>query len=219
LGKGAREADLVINSIYPEESILPKHYCGQAYFLLRDEFLLGNRPGIKQNVKEILITFGGVDPNNYTLRILSLIHRYCRENDIGINIVAGFGYDKYETISGFDNVNVYKDVNNISEHMSRADLIFTSAGRTIYEVAALGLPAIVLAQNERELLHFFANEKNGFVNLGLGAKVSDDSLVHCFVDLATNAEKRLAMSNKMKMTDFKTNRKRVNDLVNQLLED
>lgn len=219
LGQGAREADLVINSIYPEDRILPNHYCGQNYFLLRDEFLFGNKPNIRQDVKNVLITFGGVDPNNYTLIVLSLIYPYCCKNDIEINIVTGLGYNKYETISGFDKANVYKDVKNISEYMSRADVIFTSAGRTIYEVAALGVPAIVMAQNERELLHFFASEENGFVNLGLGTKLSDDNVVDSFVDLVTHAEKRLAMSNKMKMTDFKANRKRVNDLVNRLLED
>lgn len=218
LGEGARDADLVINAIYPEEKVISGHYFGQDYFLIRDEFLIGRRTEVKPTVKNILITFGGVDPNNYTLRILSSVYEHCLKKRIKIDIVAGLGYDKYETLVDFDNVNIFRDVKNISEYMSQADLIFTSAGRTVYEIAALGIPAIVLAQNDRELLHFFANHEYGFVNLGLGTEISNDTILEQFVTVSESYEKRCAMSDKMKMTDFHSNRKRVNDLVNQILE-
>ncbi|HIQ28910.1 MAG TPA: hypothetical protein EYH42_10520 [Sulfurovum sp.] len=61
--------------------------------------------------------------------------------------------------------------------MLAADVIFTSAGRTTYEIASLGVPAIVLAQNERELTHFFASNEFGFLNLGLGYNVSKKTLL------------------------------------------
>jgi hypothetical protein len=37
-----------------------------------------------------------------------------------------------------------------------------------------------MAQNEREQLHEFAQMKNGFINLGLGKDVSDDTLEKTF---------------------------------------
>ena len=61
--------------------------------------------------------------------------------------------------------------------MLEADLIFTSAGRTTYEVASIGVPTIVLAQNDRELTHFFASSEFGFINLGLGYNVSNELLL------------------------------------------
>ena len=68
--------------------------------------------------------------------------------------------------------------------MHRADLVFTSAGRTVFEVAALGTPIIVMAQNERETTHTFAREENGIVNLGLGYERSDDEIIQAFNRLA-----------------------------------
>ena len=40
----------------------------------------------------------------------------------------------------------------------------------------MGVPAIVIAQNEREQLHTFAQMNNGFINLGLGKDVSDEDI-------------------------------------------
>ena len=39
----------------------------------------------------------------------------------------------------------------------------------------MGVPTIVLAENEREQLHTFAQMDNGFINLGLGSEVSDET--------------------------------------------
>ena len=38
--------------------------------------------------------------------------------------------------------------------MHKADLAFTSAGRTVYEIASLGTPLIILAQNDRVAAYF-----------------------------------------------------------------
>jgi spore coat polysaccharide biosynthesis predicted glycosyltransferase SpsG len=57
--------------------------------------------------------------------------------------------------------------------MHQADIVFTSAGRTVYEIASIGTPMIVLAQNHRELQHTFARSDNGIINLGLGTDVAD----------------------------------------------
>ena len=44
--------------------------------------------------------------------------------------------------------------------MSKSDIVFSSAGRTTFETASLGVPAIVLSQNTRESTHFFAKNSN-----------------------------------------------------------
>jgi spore coat polysaccharide biosynthesis predicted glycosyltransferase SpsG len=40
-----------------------------------------------------------------------------------------------------------RSVANMASQMREADLIFTSAGRTTFEIACVGTPAIVIAQN------------------------------------------------------------------------
>lgn len=218
LGAGAKEADLVINAIYPEKEILPNHYFGHDYFVLRDEFMLSAPVTVPKQVKNILLTFGGVDPNNFTLKVLESIYDYCIDNAINISVVAGFGYRRYESLSAFKEVAVYQNATDISEHMKKANLIFTSAGRTTYEIASLNVPAIVLAQNERELSHFFATEEYGFTNLGLGREVENEVILEIFSNLVGNYDARRYMSELMKRADLYSGRKRVLKLIKDVVE-
>lgn len=218
LGDGAKYADLVINAIYPENEILPNHHFGHKYFVLRDEFLMTPQTVIRPKVTNVLLTFGGVDPNNYTHKVLEVISQYCQENGITITVVAGFGYDKYETLERFAGTHIVKNAQNISDYMASSDIVFTSAGRTTYELASLGTPSIVLAQNEREITHFFATKRYGFANLGLGYNVEGKTILETFKNIVENIETRLYMSSLMKEANLKTGRYRVNTLINQILE-
>ncbi len=218
LGAGAKLADLVINAIYPEKEILPKHYFGHEYFVLRDEFILSTPREISKTVKNVLITFGGVDPNNYTYKVLDSIYDYCLKNEISISIVAGFGYQYYETLEIFKEISVYKNATDISDHMKTANLIFTSAGRTTYEIASLNTPAIVLAQNERELSHFFASEEYGFINMGLGYNVENAEILKTFAGLVMNYDARKYISELMAKSDLRSGRRRTLKLIKDIME-
>lgn len=217
LGDGAKSADLVINAIYPEKQILPNHFFGHNYFILRDEFIYSKQKENISEVKNILITFGGVDPNNYTQKVLETIYEYCKECNIHMTVIAGFGYDKYESIEKYDEVVIEKNVANISTYMLNADIIFTSAGRTTYEIASISTPAIVMAQNEREMTHFFASSEFGFLNLGLGYDVGNEKLFESFLELLNSFESRNYMSSLMKKTDLKDGRKTVAKLIQSLI--
>jgi len=219
LGIGCEEADVVINAIYPEKDVLPNHYFGHDYFVLRDEFILSELKAVKQDVKNILITFGGVDPNNYTEKVIRTINGYCSENNIKITVIAGFGYEKYDTINEYSNVAVKQNVSNISDYMLKADLIFTSAGRTVYEVASIGTPAIVMEQNKREMTHFFASSEFGFSNLGLGYEVEDNDLFTEFIRLVDSFEIRKEMNELMLKQNLKLGRKRVRKIIQDLIQD
>jgi spore coat polysaccharide biosynthesis predicted glycosyltransferase SpsG len=219
LGEGAKKADLVINAIYPEKQVLKNHYFGHDYFILRDEFIYSGQKEVKKEVKNILITFGGVDPNNYTKKVIEVIYEYCFSHSISITVIAGFGYHKYDTLKKFKNITILENVTNISTYMLEADLIFTSAGRTTYEIASIGTPAIVLAQNKRELTHFFASSEFGFLNLGLGYDLDSKELFANFMELVNSYENRKYMSELMKKTELKNGRKRVIKLIQNLIEE
>jgi len=218
LGSGAKHADLVINAIYPEKVLAPRHYFGHKYFLIRDEFLLAKKHNVSPLVKKVLVTFGGVDPNNFTLKVCRAIQKYCQNNQIIVDVVLGFGYGHNIDEIIDTGVQVHKNISNIATFMSEADVIFTSAGRTLYEIASLYVPAIVLAQNERELTHLFGSVEHGFVNLGLGEYVEDELLISKFREVSENCDLRSYMSGLMREFDVSGNRSRVVTLVNNLLE-
>lgn len=217
LGPGANIADSVVNAIYPEINKSKNHFYGQDYFILRDEFFHFQKAKEINDVNEILITFGGVDPNNYTKKVISSIYDYCMENNIEINVIAGFGYQNFDSLNSFAKINILKDIFNISDYMYNSDLIFTSAGRTIYEIASIGTPAIVLSQNERETTHFFAYEKFGFQNLGLGYDVKEKDILENFIKLVEDKIKRQEMSILMQNNELKKGRKTVQKIIQNIL--
>jgi CMP-N-acetylneuraminic acid synthetase len=219
LGPGAAHADLVINAMYPERAVLPNHYFGHRYFCLRSEFLLTREVvTIRPEVKNVLLTFGGVDPNNYTLRVLTVIVPECRRRGISVRVILGRGYQANESLAMFaEEVDIIQDVSDISEKMLKADIAFTSAGRTTFETASLGLPTIVLCQNEREATHFFASADYGFVNLGLGNDVADAELLAAFTGLLDNEDQRRYMAELMLGREIKKGGDNVLQLIKQTI--
>lgn len=67
----------------------------------------------------------------------------------------------------------------------------------------MGVPTIVMAQNEREQLHRFAQMDNGFINLGLGSEVSDEDILSTFEWLAGAVSIRKEMHKLMLDNDLK----------------
>ncbi|HFU77869.1 MAG TPA: acylneuraminate cytidylyltransferase [Epsilonproteobacteria bacterium] len=217
-GEAISYADIVINAIYPEENKQKNHYFGSRYFLLRDEFLLSKPRELSENIKNILITFGGIDSNNYTKKVIESVYDYCQQSNISISVVAGFGYQHYDSLKGFKNINVYINAKNIVEHMRNADIIFTSAGRTTYEIASLQVPTIVMAQNERELTHCYAREQYGFTNLGLGYTIGHEDILDTFIKMTKDLQSRKIQRVLMSKMDLRSGRKRTQKLINEIME-
>ena len=180
LGEGNKYADVVINALYEDKQNQNNVYSGAKYVALRNEFLIRTPKNFSNEVKEVLVLFGGTDPSNLTKKIYDIIKEiHAKYKKINYTFITGIGYDyqKNKILSDEEyNIKVLNNISNISEYIAKADLAFTSQGRTVYELASLGIPSIVLAQNERELLHTFAEISNGFINLGLGEKVSKENI-------------------------------------------
>ena len=144
-GPGARIADLVVNALYPQHS--DGELAGPEYADLRPEFV--GLPDYEiRDTSNILIMFGGTDPAELGDRVKTL-------------------FPRSEWLRTGDDAPVAKT-------MREADLLITSAGRTVYEAAAVGVPSVVLAQNQRETTH--AHLGQGNVYLGLGKLVSNEQI-------------------------------------------
>ena len=124
-----------------------------------------------------------------------------------IKVVVGIGYDDVEgLVENYEYnpaIQIYKNVPNIGEFMFKADVVFTSAGKTMYEICSLGVPTICLCKDEREVTHVFANESNGFINMGLGEAVERQEIIETFIKVVNDYELRVEMNKKMLAIDLK----------------
>jgi len=220
LGEGSEIADLVVNDMYENTNPEENQVSGYRYVCLRDEFYIWPPKKIKKESSEILLAFGGSDPENLTQKTLQSIEKIGLKN-IKITIVVGLGY-KFEsslseyikklTSNGFD-IELIKNTPLISKYMYGADLAVTSNGRTVYELASLGTPIISMSQNEREMRHLFSYHNKGVINLGLGQNATVAVIADSIRRVFTDYKLRNNMSKKLLDVDLKGGKERVVSLI------
>ena len=182
LGPGSQYADAVINDIYDKRIEGKQYYWGSDFFIIRDEFHIETAKNFSKEVENILVLFGGTDPNDLTQKTLKALKAVLVENKIQCTIILGLGYEKQDEIeqeirnNGYKNVKILRNVRQMSKYMKEADIAISSCGRTMYELACMGVPTILLAQNTRETEHTFGGLANGYLNLGLGKNVEEETL-------------------------------------------
>ena len=134
--------------------------------------------------------------------------------DITFDFILGSGYAGDGIVSLPEcGIRVMKDVVRVSDYMREADMAISSQGRTTFELASLGVPTIVLAQNDRERVHRFAQMDNGFINLGLGSEVSDADIASTLEWLIGAVSVRREMRRLMLENDLKSGIKRVKRII------
>ncbi|MDR7246589.1 cytidylyltransferase domain-containing protein [Priestia megaterium] len=216
LGEGAELADGVFNALYPGPIPRENFYTGEKYYCAKPEFINADIKQIKNEVKNVLLTFGGTDPNNLTLKTLKSISKSTSSFDI--TVILGPGYDKEQELMNEINkinrkITVHYQITNMADYMYKADIIFSSAGRTMYEIAMIGTPAIIIAQNSRELTHIFGHPYNGFINLGIYFDIDDDIILKTLNDLIQNFELRKIMHKRMLNHDLKNGMKLICSII------
>lgn len=215
-GEGQVKADLVFNALY-SESDLKQVKAGEKYYICSKTFLFYNPIEIKDEVKNVFISFGGADPQNYSDRLLEIIKKddYKNYNFVVILGRAKSNVDKLLEYNKYSNIKVLYDIDNMPEIMSKSDIAITSRGRTGYELAMLGIPSIAMAQNKREEKHGFVCDDNGFDYIGLNP---DDEIIesHLNIYLKMKKESRIHYQNLLLSHDLKNGRKRVMNLIKGL---
>ena len=216
VGPGAKYADAVINALYEKGEKLHNEYYGSKYFCIRDEFLEEHPKKFSEKAENVLVIFGGADPSDLTARLYGICKRLHKDHpDVKFHFLLGFAYPNADRIvtSESDNVFVYKDVKRVSSYMGMMDLAITSQGRTVYELASMGVPAIVLAQNDREARHVFAGIQNGFINLGIGSETDDETVISTIGWLIDTPNVRREMRKLQLQKDFSKGHERVIRLI------
>lgn len=222
LGGGSKISDLTINEIYEKPLVRDKKIIwGKNFFFLRDEFLYQKKNDYKK-IKNILLFFGGTDPNNLTLKIIKSIYNFAIQKNINIKIVIGIGYENKHSLLKFlkfkKNISLIDSTSQITHYMKKCQLAFTSNGRTTYELAHMNIPAIVISHNYRETMHKFSSIKNGFINLGQYKKRDFffDNVLLAFKSLITDEKLYKKLYKAMRNINFNLSRTKVKSKINKI---
>lgn len=135
---------------------------GPRYALLRPEFRewrefsLNRRKEPPKNC--VLITMGGVDAKNYTLKVLESLERSLNAHKCEFLVVLGPLYPFLNELNKFvedsrNNIRKLTNVENMAEIMANSDICIGAAGSSSWERCCLGLPTLTftIAENQKRI--------------------------------------------------------------------
>lgn len=144
-----------------------KTLLGAAYAPLRDQFQNREMP-VRSQVKNIFIATGGSDPFHFCLRFIDFLKEtFSLQNGEHVLIPDGMpGGIVFHILVGSLNtdrdrlfsiaqtspfIEVYENVTDMASLMESCDLAVSAAGTTLYELCALGIPAISYTMADNQL--------------------------------------------------------------------
>jgi UDP-2,4-diacetamido-2,4,6-trideoxy-beta-L-altropyranose hydrolase len=201
-------ADFILNQnisacekIYPYREPYTQLLLGTQYVLLRQEFWSwqGWQRKIPPMARKILVTMGGSDPDNVTLKVLQAFQKVEIE-ELEVIIIVGSTNPHHEKLqevvqSISANIMLQQNVINMPELMAWADIAIAGGGSTCWELAFMGLPAllIVLANNQQNVVQILG-ENNFVQNLGWHENIQTDALSDLCSQLIISVDTRIHFS-------------------------
>jgi UDP-2,4-diacetamido-2,4,6-trideoxy-beta-L-altropyranose hydrolase len=187
--------------LYKKRNLETKLLLGSKYAMLRKEFLAFKNwhREISPVDKNILVTMGGSDPDNVTLKVIQTLI----DLDLHIKVVVGGSNPHLRNIRDFiqtekHSVALIEVINNaisMPELMAWADVAIIAGGSTCWEAAFMGLPSIVFifVENQKEIA--FAIENTGLgINLGWANEESYKKLKNVLINFLSNPIHRKSVS-------------------------
>ena len=208
-------SDIVINHNYGAKNMNyesgkgVKFLLGPAYFIFRKEFVEAAKAKreIKKDVQNILVTMGGTDLLDLTLKVVRALSKSGKTFNLNLRIVLGIGYkdakkrELNETLKNYrGNYELIQGSDNLAELMLWSDLAITGGGLTKYETAVTGTPSIIIPQvaYQAEVAKEF-ERKGTALNLGLGDSVEEEDIADAVGRLLRDDTLRAEMSKRGKM--------------------
>jgi UDP-2,4-diacetamido-2,4,6-trideoxy-beta-L-altropyranose hydrolase len=201
-------ADLILNQnlhaspeLYPSTGPQTRLLLGPRFALLRREFWgwQGRTRSVPEVGRRILVTLGGSDPENVTLKVIRALDRV-RVSGIEAVAVLGAANPHRDAVTAAVQrsampVELRVDVTDMAELIAWADVAVAAGGTATWERAVLGLPSLVLilAENQRRLAE--ASEEAGVGrNLGVGAVLDEAAIARTLLELVHDHEARASMA-------------------------
>ena len=174
---------------------------GTRYVLLRREFLQWQnwKREIPQVARKVLVTLGGADLNNVTLKVIKAIHKL-NVRDLEVKVVVGPSNPHIASLKeAVDHslfaIHLLPSVESMPELMAWADVAVSAGGSTCWELAFMGLPAVILvvADNQRNIAEQLASMKVA-VNLGWHENLSPVEITKAITRLLIEPQVRAEMA-------------------------
>jgi len=161
-------------------------FVGWEWVLLRRQFLREFSPP-KNTVPVVLVTMGGSDPKRLTLLAVEALEQV-HEEFRGI-ILVGPGFTAQKDLQRILSTashpyEVLENVSEVADLMSQADLAIASFGITAYELAAVGVPAVLLCiSDDHSRSSEVLADMGGAITLGRHELVSPKHLSDIIIHL------------------------------------
>lgn len=199
-------ADIVLNqnvsadeSLYTNREAYTRLLLGTRHALLRREFWAyrGWTREIPDVARKILVTMGGGDPDNVTLKVLQGLNQI-EDVQLDCTVVIGGSNPHINTLRTFNSIHsvqVLEDVRDMPALMAWADIAISAGGSTCWELSLLGLPMVLIpvADNQRPIAERLGKLDIALV-LGWYENVPLDTIATVLNHLVKERETRLRMS-------------------------
>jgi UDP-2,4-diacetamido-2,4,6-trideoxy-beta-L-altropyranose hydrolase len=156
---------------------------GTRYVLLRSEFLAwrGWQREIPKVARKVLVTMGGGDPDNQTLKVIHALQQVDVDGLEAVVVVGASNPHFDELQSAIRNsqfaIRIVRNVANMPELMAWADLVVSAGGSTCWEIAFTGLPNIVLVLADNQLpIAKGLGTAGAALNLGWHTRVTSEKI-------------------------------------------
>jgi UDP-2,4-diacetamido-2,4,6-trideoxy-beta-L-altropyranose hydrolase len=173
--------DAVLNQNLGAEHWVPRNskrvdtkwLLGSSFALIREEFFGSIRQAKEKKVPadRILVTMGGADPDNVTLKVLCAMEETSLDG-LKIRVLVGGANPHQEKLTQFADSSRYQievlcNVNEMSPMYEWADAVISAGGSTCWEWLAYGLPGAVvtIAENQEPIVKEL-NDKQLALSLG-----------------------------------------------------
>ncbi|NBD17450.1 MAG: UDP-2,4-diacetamido-2,4,6-trideoxy-beta-L-altropyranose hydrolase [Cyanobacteria bacterium] len=203
-------ADLVLNqnlganeNLYPHRDNQTQLLLGTKYALLRREFWQWRnwKREISPTACKVLVTLGGADPDNVTLKVMQALSAMEREGLETVVIVGGSNphYDQLQGVAQASPVSMTlkQNVTNMPEWMAWADLAIAAGGSTNWELAFMGLPSVIITVADNQSAIAQQLGKMGItISLGWYQQLTVHQLTTAVSELLSAQKQRQQMSEK-----------------------
>lgn len=189
LNKFVYPVDILVNGNITAEYMNYKKYSedeimllGPKYNLIRDEFRNLPERIVKEEVEEIMITTGGSDPHNMSVKLLNMILQDKELKNLKINVIVGNSFTNKEELKNISrenkNVILHENVKYMSRIMLRSDIAISSGGSTLYELCACGTPTLAFIYADNQEFIVKKMDELGYVkSLGLYNKLKAEKVL------------------------------------------